>query len=65
MQLPDLLAEANTRVYPRIARHLVEMQLLYAAAGRTDEFRSLMAELRTTYARRPSFIKALDKNALP
>ena len=32
---------------------------------RTDEFRSLITELRTTYARRPSFIKALDKNALP
>ena len=65
MQLPGLLAEAKTRVYPRIARHLVEMELLYAAAGRTDEFPSLMAELRTTYARRPSFIKALDKHALP
>jgi tetratricopeptide (TPR) repeat protein len=65
MQLPGLLAVANTRAYPGIARHLVEMQRLYAAAGRADEFRSLMAELRATYARRPSFIKTLDKARLP
>lgn len=65
MQLPTLLAVANTRAYPGIARHLVEMERLYAAAGRTDEFRSLMAELRSTYARRTSFLKALDKHALP
>ncbi|MFN2319204.1 MAG: tetratricopeptide repeat protein [Dermatophilaceae bacterium] len=65
MQLPGLLSVAKTRAYPGIARHLVEMERLYAAAGRTDEFRSLMAELRSTYARRTSFIKALDKRALP
>jgi uncharacterized Zn finger protein len=65
MQLPGMLAVADTRAYPGIARHLVEMERLYAAAGRDDEFRSLMAELRTTYARRPSFIKALDEHTLP
>ncbi|MGA8046312.1 MAG: DUF6880 family protein [Dermatophilaceae bacterium] len=65
MQLPGMLGVAKTRAYPGIARHLVEMQRLYAAAGRSDEFRSLMAELRGTYARRTSFIKALDKHALP
>lgn len=63
-QLEHELLNADTRRYPGIAETLSTMRGLYERGGRSDDFASLVAAIRREYGRRPSLMKALDKQGL-
>ena len=63
-QLESDLRYADTKLYPRIAATLATMSKLYERGGRTDEFASLIAQIRQDYGRRPSLMRALNAKGL-
>jgi hypothetical protein len=62
--LDKLLRDANTRIYPEVARTLLIMRDLYVKVGEQEAFRALLGELRERYKRRTSLIAALDRAGL-
>ena len=62
--LDRLLREANTRVYPDVARILLTMRELYSKVGEQDAFTAWLGELRERYKRRTSLIAVLDRAGL-
>jgi uncharacterized Zn finger protein len=62
--LDKLLRDANTRIYPEVARTLLIMLDLYMKVGEQEPFRALLGELRKRYKRRTSLIAALDRTGL-
>jgi uncharacterized Zn finger protein len=62
--LDKLLLEANTRIYPEVARTLLIMRDLYSKVQEEEAFMSLLGELRERYKRRTSLIAALDRAGL-
>ena len=62
--LDKLLREANTRIYPEVARILMTMRELYSKVGEQDAFTALLSQLRERYKRRTSLIAALDRAGL-
>ena len=62
--LDKLLLDANTRIYPEVARTLLIMRDLYSKVQEADAFMSLLGALRERYKRRTSLIAALDRAGL-
>lgn len=62
--LDNLLRDANTRIYPEVARTLLIMRDLYSKVQEEEAFMALLAELRERYKRRTSLIAALDRAGL-
>lgn len=60
----DMLQRADTRMYPKVAKQLVELRGYYDDADSADEFRAYVDDIRAAYARRPSLLKALDRKKL-
>ncbi len=60
----DLTAGADSKRYPRIARRLALIRRLHEAAGLMDEFDDDLRAIRAEYGRRPSLMKALDREGL-
>ncbi|WP_153505602.1 SWIM zinc finger family protein [Cumulibacter manganitolerans] len=59
-----LLQVAGSAQYQEIAALLTRARPLYAAAGRTEELREYLRQIRTEHARRPLFISELNRAAL-
>jgi hypothetical protein len=63
-QIEARLRYPDTRVYPELARMLVDMRSLSEAAGDLRNFEDYVADVRSRYARRTSLIKALQAQRL-
>ena len=59
-QIDAKLVNADTRIYPEVARMLADMRSLAEAAGDLSSFEDYLADVRSRYARRTSLIKALQ-----
>jgi tetratricopeptide (TPR) repeat protein len=62
--LEAALQPANNRAYDQVAQLLEAMGPLYVALGEVDDFDALVAEIRTTYKRRPNLMRCLDRARL-
>lgn len=58
------LQPAKNRAYDQVVRFLGTMRRLYVALDRDDDFDALVAEIRTSYKRRPNLMKRLDRARL-
>ncbi len=58
------LQPAKNRAYDQVVRLLATMRPLYLAVGGVDDFDALVAEIRTSYKRRPNLMKRLDRARL-
>ena len=63
-QIDAKLVNADTRIYPEVARMLVDMRSLSEAAGDLSSFEDYVADVRSRYARRTSLIKAMQAKRL-
>jgi uncharacterized Zn finger protein len=62
--LEAALQPANNRAYDQVAQLLEAIGPLYVALGRVEDFDALVAEIRTTYKRRPNLMSRLDRARL-
>ena len=58
-----LIEPTQSKYYPHAARWLAKAKQAYLLSGRMAEWQAYFAQLKTTYARRPSLQKELKKLA--
>ena len=63
-ELERLLRDANTRLYPTIARTLKKMRELYAKVDEQAAIDAFVADIRERYRRRTSLLAQLDRAGL-
>ncbi len=62
--LHQTLEKADPRAYRKGIKRLRELAELYERVGEPERLDGLVTELRTTYARRPTFLRELDRAGL-
>jgi hypothetical protein len=62
--LEAALQPANNRAYDQVAQLLEAIGPLYVALDGVDDFDALVAEIRTTYKRRPNLMRRLGRARL-